>query len=115
MVDRCQELDHIQNPTQARNVNESGSTGTWLLPLGLLLFAMIFVPVRILDAEGLPRYRALRAELEQTRDRISRLRDEVQQLHQEVDLLKTDPRAIERIARDELGMLRRDEILFDFK
>ena len=115
MVDRCQELDHIQNPTQARNVNDSGSTGAWLLPLGLLLFAVIFVPVRILDAHGLPRYRALRAELEQTRERISRLRSEAQQLHEQVELLKTDPRAIERIARDELGMLRRDEILFDFR
>jgi len=81
----------------------------------LLVFAMIFVPVRILDAEGLPRYRALRAELEQTRNRISRLRNEVQQLHERVYLLKTDPRAIERIARDELGMLRSDEIRFDFK
>jgi cell division protein FtsB len=114
MVDRCQELDHIQNPTQARNVNESGSTGAWLLPLGLLLFAMIFVPVRILDAEGLPRYRALRAELEQTRDRISRLRDEVDQLYQRVHRLKTSPQEIERIAREQ-GWLQRDEILFDFK
>jgi len=87
----------------------------WLLPLGLLLFAMIFVPVRILDAEGLPRYRALRAELEQTRDRIARLRNEVRLLHEEVDLLQTDPRAIERKAREELGMVGRDEILFEFK
>jgi len=87
----------------------------WLLPLGLLLFAMIFVPVRILDAEGLPRYRALRAELEQTRDRIARLRNEVRLLHEEVDLLQTDPRAIERKAREELGMVGRDEILFGFK
>ena len=107
-------MDHIQNRTQARNVNESRSTSAWLLPLGLLLFAIIFVPVRILDAEGLPRYRALRAELEQTRDRISRLRTEVQELHRQVDSLRTDPRAIERKARD-LGMLRSGEILFDFK
>jgi cell division protein FtsB len=83
------------------------------MPLGLLLFAMIFVPVRILEAEGLPRYRALRADLEQTRDRISRLRNEVQQLRQRVHRLKTDPQEIERIAREQ-GWLRRDEILYDF-
>jgi cell division protein FtsB len=95
-------------------VHEPRSSAAWLLPLGLLLFAITCVPVRILEAEGLPRYRALRAELQQTRERNARLRDEVQQLHEHVGLLRSDPRAIERIARDELGMLRSDEIVFQF-
>jgi cell division protein FtsB len=95
-------------------VHEPRSTRAWLLPLGLLLFAMTFVPVRILEAEGLPRYRALREELRQSRERILRLRSEVAQLNEHVGLLRTDPRAIERIARDELGMLRSDEVVFQF-
>jgi cell division protein FtsB len=86
----------------------------WLLPLGLLLFAIVFVPLRILEAEGLPRYRALRSELQQTRDANARMRREVLELQERVDRLRTDPEAIERIARDELGMLRSDEIVFQF-
>ena len=80
----------------------------WLMPLGLLLFAILFVPARILDAEGLPRYRALRAELQQTRQNNARMRRQVHELTQQVARLRNDPQAIERIARDELGMLRSD-------
>jgi cell division protein FtsB len=86
----------------------------WMLPLGLLLFAIVFVPLRILEAEGLPRYRALHDELLQTRDNNARTRHEVQELKQRVQRLRNDPQAIERIARDELGMLRSDEIVFQF-
>ena len=71
-------------------------------------------PLRILEAEGLPRYRALRNELLQTRENNARMRREVQELKQRVQRLRNDPQAIERIARDELGMLRSDEIVFQF-
>lgn len=95
-------------------MRESRTPLTWLLPLGLLLFAIVFVPLRILEAEGLPRYRALRAELQQTRESNARLRREVVELQQRVVRLRDDPEAIERIARDEIGMLRSDELVFQF-
>ena len=85
-----------------------------LLPLALLLFAIVFVPLRILDEQGLPRYRKLRAELEQTRQESARLRREVVSLEERVTRLRQDPAALERLARDEIGMLRRDEIVFQF-
>lgn len=85
-----------------------------LLPLALLLFAIVFVPLRILDEQGLPRYRKLRAELLQTRQESSRLRREVVALEEHVGRLRQDPTALERIARDEIGMLRRDELVFQF-
>jgi len=95
-------------------MREARTPLSWLLPLGLLLFAIVFVPLRILEAEGLPRYRALRAELQQTRDNNARLRREVVELQRRVVRLREDPEAIERIARDEIGMLRRDELVFQF-
>ena len=91
-----------------------GATLAWLLPLGLLLFAIVFVPLRILEAEGLPRYRALRAELQQTREANAHTQREVVELQRRVARLRSEPEAIERIARDELGMLRSDEIVFQF-
>lgn len=95
-------------------MHEPRSTSAFLFPLGLLLFSIVCVPIRILEAEGLPRYLALRDELQKTRERNLRLRDEVTQLNEHVGQLRSDPRAIERIARDELGMLRSDEIVFQF-
>ena len=95
-------------------MRDLGTTLAWLLPLGLLLFAIVFVPLRILEDEGLPRYRALRAELHQTRDANARMQRELLELQQRVHRLRTEPEALERIARDELGMLRNDELVFQF-
>jgi cell division protein FtsB len=93
----------------------SAPAAVWMLPLGLLLFAIVCVPLRILEAEGLPRYRALRSELARTQRDNARTRRQLAELEREVDQLSSDPRALERIARDELGMLRRDEIVFQFQ
>jgi cell division protein FtsB len=70
--------------------------------------------VRVMEEQGLPRYRKLRAELEQTRQQSARLRREVVALEEHVGRLRHDPGALERIARDEIGMLRKDELVFQF-
>jgi cell division protein FtsB len=85
-----------------------------MLPFGLLILSIVSVPLSILDDEGLPRYRALKDELAEVERVNERLRRDVEQLDREVDALRHDPEAIERIARDELGMIREDEILFQF-
>jgi cell division protein FtsB len=38
----------------------------------------------------------------------------VAHLRVEVDALRDDPAAVERIARDQLGMVRRSEVVFQF-
>lgn len=86
----------------------------FLLPVALLLLAVVSVPVRIFSADGLPRYRALSAKHEEIRRENERLRREVRSLRREVAALRTSPRAIERIARDELGMVREGELVFQF-
>jgi len=83
-------------------------------PLTLLALAVVVVPLRIMDEQGLPRYRALSGELVEIRAENQRLFREVRDLERDVRALRTDPAAIERIARDELGMLRPGEILFQF-
>ncbi|MGF1468508.1 MAG: septum formation initiator family protein [Sandaracinaceae bacterium] len=87
----------------------------WLLPFGLLLVSIVWVPLRILDEQGLPRYRALREEKAEVERINDRLRREVRELAREVEALRKEPEAIERIARDELGMVRPDELLFQFE
>ena len=89
-------------------------TAAWLLPFALLVMAIVAVPVRILDEQGLPRYRALRQELSEVQAANERLRREVADLTREVAGLRGEPDTIERIARDELGMVREGEIVFQF-
>lgn len=86
----------------------------WLLPFALLVFGLVSVPAHIFDERGLPRYRRLRAELTRMRLQNEELRRELRGLEQSVQQLRSDPRSVERLARDELGMLRDGEILFQF-
>ena len=93
----------------------AGATAAWLLPFALLMFAVICVPVSLLEPEGLPRYRMLRAEREEVRAGNEKLARDVEQLRIDVERLRADPEALERLARDDLGMLRKDELLFQFQ
>jgi cell division protein FtsB len=93
----------------------ASATASWLLPFALLMFAVICVPVRLLEPEGLPRYRMLRAEREEVRAGNEKLARDVEQLRIHVARLRAEPEALERLARDDLGMLRKDELLFQFQ
>jgi len=103
------------SPHPAATATQPSSSIAWLLPFGLLVLATIVVPLRMLDEQGLPRYRALRSELHEIREDNERIRREVKQLRGSVARLRDDPNEIERIARDELGMLRAGELLFQFR
>ena len=86
----------------------------WLMPFGLLVFALFSVPVRILSEEGLPRYRRLQEQLTRIHSDNEALTRDIERLNHEVKALLNDPDAVERIARDELGMIREGELLFQF-
>lgn len=86
----------------------------WALPLALLCVSVIAVPLMILEPEGLPRYRALESELREVRRANLEMASEIQALSADVGLLRQDTSALERIARDELGMVREGEIVFLF-
>jgi cell division protein FtsB len=91
-----------------------GRSLAWILPFALLVLSIVSVPLAILDDAGLPRYRALRGEVAEIERVNDRLRRDVRRLRAQVDGLRSDPATIERIARDDLGMIRREEILFQF-
>ena len=95
-------------------VRRSEQNLAWLLPFTLLVLAVVAVPLRIFDEQGLPRYNDLKRELAEVDAVNERLRREVRNLDRDVRLLRADPAAIERIARDELGMIRDGELIFQF-
>jgi cell division protein FtsB len=91
-----------------------GRASAWLVPFGLLVFTVVSLALRILSEEGLPRYRKLRAQHEHIAQENKALEKRIVRLTREVKALSHDPEAVERIARDELGLLREGEILFQF-
>jgi cell division protein FtsB len=84
------------------------------LPLGILAVAVVAVPVLIFSPSGLDRLANLRRERAQAEAQIARLNQEIRQLRAEVERMKQDPAAVERVARDELGLVRQTELVFQF-
>jgi cell division protein FtsB len=78
--------------------------------LGLALFALLVHDV--FGAHGFIAMRRTQKEIEQIQQQIVKLNDENKSLSNQVTSLKTDPKAIERIAREEMGLARPGEIIY---
>ena len=86
-----------------------------LLPLLLLLLGIVGMPTLLLSHGGLGRLKRLKAEQKSVALEISRLNKRITQLRAATRALKDDPLAVERSARDELGLVRRTEVVFHFE
>jgi cell division protein FtsB len=84
------------------------------LPLAVLTVSLISVPVFLLEPQGLPRMRSLETELAGVQNENAELRRDVATLRSEVKELRESPTAVERIAREQLGLVRRSEVVFQF-
>ncbi len=95
-------------------MSDPGSLLQRTLPIAMLTLALVAVPVLVLEPAGLPRLQSLEKELGQVDAENDDLRREIERLRVEVRELRDDPAAVERIARGELGMVRKSEIVFQF-
>ena len=85
-----------------------------VLPVFILVVAAVGAPVLIFSAEGLPRLRGLEKELGGVNHENAEQRRQIDFLRRTVQNLKDNPAAVERIARDELGLVRKKEVVFQF-
>jgi cell division protein FtsB len=86
-----------------------------VLPVAVLVVAVIGAPVMILSPQGLPRLRGLTKELADVDEENAELRRDIEALRGRVQRLRDDPSAVERIARDNLGLVRKTEVVFQFQ
>lgn len=86
-----------------------------LVPLGMLVVAAVSVPIMLLSPTGLTRLEALRNQREALGLDMARLEREIERLRHRAESIKTSPRSVERVARDELGLVRRTELVMHFK
>jgi cell division protein FtsB len=86
-----------------------------MLPVAVLVVAVIGAPVLIFSPQGLPRLRGLQKELADVNEENADLHREIDSLRGRVTRLRDDPRAVERIARDNLGLVRQTEVVFQFQ
>ena len=81
----------------------------------MLLVAAVSVPVMLWSPTGLSRLEALRAQRETLALEVSKLERDIERLRYQAENIKTSPSSIERVARDELGLVRRTELVMQFK
>jgi cell division protein FtsB len=84
------------------------------LPICVLAISAISVPMMVLAPTGLRRLEALQDEKRKVDLEISHLSDEIRRLRSEVSRIKDDPSKVEQAARDQLGLVRQTEIVFQF-
>ena len=80
------------------------------LILGVVLVAI--TAFAIFGKNGLIDVYKLKNERDSISQKTLRLKEENKQLASEIALLKTDDRYVAKIARDELGMIGKDEVLY---
>ncbi len=85
-----------------------------VLPIAMLILALVSVPILILEPQGLPRLKSLERELADVNGESDELKRDIGKLRIEVRELRDNPAAVERIARDQLGLVRKSEVVFQF-
>jgi cell division protein FtsB len=85
-----------------------------ILPIGVLSVALASAPIMVFSSEGLPRLRSVEKELAAVERENVALRREIETLRSRVRTLREQPAAVERLARDELGLVRQSEVVFQF-
>jgi cell division protein FtsB len=79
---------------------------------GLLAFLVVVMIVHdIFGTHGFLAMRRTQDEIRKVQANLDKLNKENEELKQEVKDLKTDPRLIEKIARDDLGLARPGEVI----
>jgi cell division protein FtsB len=83
----------------------------YLIPAGVILFILYFT---IFGERGLLRIYHLNQEKENVQKRAAALQLENDQLKREIEALKSDRRYVESIARKDFGLVRKNEIIYQF-
>lgn len=80
-----------------------------------VLVALVLAAASAMAEGGFRRYWRLSGDVQSLNERNRKLADDNARLRREVDALRDDPRAIERAAREELGLVRPGEIVFSLE
>jgi cell division protein FtsB len=89
----------------AREWRRLGTAAAVVLIVGVLLHAMF-------GANGMVIYNQKRAEMQALQAEVDRLQKENTQYAEQIKLLKSDPAAIEKEAREQLHYTRKGEVVF---
>ena len=81
--------------------------------LKILALALFLLAIHdLFGSHGLLAMRRTQSQIQELRGEIDRLNQENGDLNKQVKSLRSDPKAVERIAREEMGLARPGEMIF---
>lgn len=83
----------------------------FFVPLAVVIFILYFT---VFGDRGLLRINHLHRDLDDTQKRLSELKEENDQLKREIAALQSDRRYLESIARRDFGLVRSNEVVYQF-
>ncbi len=105
------EVLRTPRPSRPSAIGRLLSTLRDAMPLVILALAIVLVPVLVFEPQGLPRLRALERDLEGVEAENLAVERDIARLRTQVKALKDDLAEVERVARNELGLVRKSEIV----
>lgn len=113
MADHAQ--DACTRSPRRRGGSDSSQSRRRLLQYALTFIAGLLIINALAGDRGLIEIRRVEREYRQVEGQLANLRQENSRLRHEARRLREDPKAIEEAAREELGLMRPDEVLFIIK
>lgn len=87
----------------------------WIcLPIVLLLGTAVYVPLKLNDENGFARVQKLHDELENLKLQNRQLARENEAVKRRIRAIQSDDDYIENIARNEMGMIGPNEVVYQF-
>ncbi len=83
--------------------------------LAAVAIALALAALSAADSRGLRRYFRLREEIASYEEKNRSLAGQNASLRLEIEALSGDTKALERAAREDLGLVRPDEVVFNFE
>ncbi len=86
----------------------------FVLPVTLVITTAVLVPMKLFDDKGLSRVDKLDLDLKKLKATNRILKRENESLRTQIHAFHSDPEYVEKVARDELGMIGPNEIIYQF-
>jgi len=80
--------------------------------LALLLVVVVLAVHEIFGDRGYLALRRRQRELETLQQQVKQLQEENQKLEQQIESLKSDPKAVEKLAREQMKLAKPGEIIY---
>ncbi len=82
--------------------------------LGACAAVLLVTGLAVYGVTGLVRVRAMHREIEAAERDLAALREQAERLKVTIDRLRNDPAYLEKLAREEHGLVRQDELVLKF-